>query len=290
MGAALASPLLAEHPLEASAFVLGSVLPDVDALSRLGGRRAFLACHQGPTHALPWIALGGLLGAATLAAAGSPFTHLPLVIAAGMALHVLLDLSNTYGVMALAPFTGRRYALEWLFFVDAGALLLTGASLALAGRFLAVGEAVPARVGVGTGVAFLAYWAARAGLRTLAARRAPPGTLALVPSALWPWRYYGCRPVPAGVETFELDLLRGLGTRVEVLTHDAAFAELLESLPEFQVMRGLSPAFHAVEVARVSGGARITCKDLRTRNFGGEFGTLEVLLEGGVVRERIFHV
>ncbi len=52
MGAVIAWPWLESQPLAAGAFMFGSVMPDLDSLSRLGGKRAFLKCHQRYLHSL----------------------------------------------------------------------------------------------------------------------------------------------------------------------------------------------------------------------------------------------
>ncbi len=41
-----ASPFAVSHPVAASCFALGAVAPDLDALSRLFGKRAFMRAHQ----------------------------------------------------------------------------------------------------------------------------------------------------------------------------------------------------------------------------------------------------
>ena len=51
MGAIVASPMVAERPIESATFVLGSVVPDLDALSRVFGKHAFLESHQTWSHA-----------------------------------------------------------------------------------------------------------------------------------------------------------------------------------------------------------------------------------------------
>ena len=56
MGIVIAAPFAQDHPGPAVALMMGSVLSDLDAFSRLGGRRNFLRCHQTYTHALPIIA------------------------------------------------------------------------------------------------------------------------------------------------------------------------------------------------------------------------------------------
>ncbi len=118
MGTIAASPFLESHPEAATAFVFGSVLPDLDVLSRLFGRRAFLRYHQTTSHALPVIAAIGLVGCVGLWLWGSAYPYAALALALGMAFHSLLDWTNTYGITLLAPFTRRRFCREWVFFID----------------------------------------------------------------------------------------------------------------------------------------------------------------------------
>jgi hypothetical protein len=125
------------------------VAPDLDVLSRLFGKRAFLAAHQTWSHALPLIAAAG--AAAYLLLDHRP--AVPLALVAGMSLHALLDWTNTYGITLWLPFTRRRFCAEWVFFIDAaraecrgdgrrrGALARAGA---VAGRGLR-GRARPVR-------------------------------------------------------------------------------------------------------------------------------------------------
>ena len=133
MGAILASPLFPTHPLSAAAFAFGNVLPDLDSLSRCAGKRAFLATHQGPTHAYASALVAGL-GLDLALRLGAPGWHEPLAgpaLALGMGLHSTLDYTNTFGIQLFAPFSRQRRACEWVFFIDAVVLLLS--ALALAG-------------------------------------------------------------------------------------------------------------------------------------------------------------
>ncbi len=121
MGVVAASPFMAERPVASALFMLGSVLPDLDAFSRLFGKRAFLQAHQTYSHALPVIAflafivslsrIDGMIGGVALAL--------------GMIFHSLLDVTNTYGIRLFAPFSSRRYCAEWVFFIDAIVLAAT---------------------------------------------------------------------------------------------------------------------------------------------------------------------
>ncbi len=118
-GLVLAAPIAPHAPVTASAFLLGTVLPDLDALSRLFGRTAFLRWHQTWTHSLPAALAAGLLAWGVFAASGLAEAWAAPALVAGLLLHVLLDLTNTYGLTPLAPFSRRRTSLNWVFFVDA---------------------------------------------------------------------------------------------------------------------------------------------------------------------------
>ena len=112
MGFVIAAPFAAEHPEAAIAFMVGSVAPDLDALSRIAGRRSFLKCHQTYTHALPVI--GGIGAVAYLVSTlrGLPGLQVALALTIGMVFHSVLDYSNTYGITLLAPFSNRRFCRE----------------------------------------------------------------------------------------------------------------------------------------------------------------------------------
>lgn len=114
-------------------------------------RRFFLKCHQTYTHALPLIALGGLVVAGGLFLAG---VNAIWLVAAGMAFHALLDATNTYGVTLLGPFTTRRYCTEWVFFIDSVVIFATIICLLLIGERMVKGEAV----GPGVALGYVRSW------------------------------------------------------------------------------------------------------------------------------------
>lgn len=72
---------------------------------------------------------------------------------------------------------------------------------------------------------------------------------------------------------------------------DATRARWLANVPEFAIMRDLSPAYHVVSTEKTSAGELLVCRDLRTRNFATTFGDLEVLFDANqsVIRTQ-FHV
>ncbi len=291
MGIILAAPLADSHPVAAACFAMGSALPDLDVLARVFGKRAFLRWHQTYTHSLPLIALTGAFAWLAAPWFGVGDAWAAPALAAGMTLHVLLDVTNTYGITLWAPFSRARRSLEWVFFVDAFVLVVTVLALTLVLRALAAGASLIA-VSLSYAVAMTAYWSIKAVLRHRASRLAPTTTVSLVPSALVPWRFLGCARVDDVVTMFEINACTGRlrhESRVTILDgrHDA----LLAAQPEVRSMRELTPAYHAVGEMPGDAGTRIICRDLRTRNFGGHFGTLTMdVTRDGRVQERHFHV
>ena len=61
-GVILSAPWMTSHPLAASCFMLGSVAPDLDCLTRVFGASRFLKIHQSLSHSLPSLLALGLFG------------------------------------------------------------------------------------------------------------------------------------------------------------------------------------------------------------------------------------
>lgn len=286
MGAVIAGPLLPSRPLTAACFIAGSVLPDLDVLSRVFGRRAFLRWHQTYTHGLAAIAAAGLIAwVAVPRSFAEPWAAAAL--AGGMLLHVGLDVTNTFGTAVLSPLSPRRFCTEWVFFIDAVVVAATVAAL-LAQWLVFDFERPGARIVSLAYLLFLAiYLAFRAGLYSRAKRKAPLGTVSLIPSALVPWCYFGYASLGDGIRVFRVNALSGIVDQQwqqDVL--DKSWAGVLARVPEFGIMRQLTPAYHVVGAEAVAEGTRLTCRDLRVRNFGGHFGELTVIVgpAGGIVR------
>jgi membrane-bound metal-dependent hydrolase YbcI (DUF457 family) len=286
MGVIVASAFAETQPMAASAFALGAVLPDLDALSRCFGKRAFLRVHQTYSHAFASAVLAGVLGWGCIRAFGWVAPWAPAALMLGMMFHSVLDYTNTYGITLFLPFSRSRFCAEWVFFIDAGAIAASALALALIGiRFQKTGHfghGVP----LGYFGAMIAYWIGRVALRRRAMGLAPLGTLSLVPSALLPWRFFGCVRDGEEIHVFRVDALAGAtsdGERVPIF--DRAFARALAGVPEFRSMRELSPAYHVVKSEKGPEGEILTCRDLRTRNFGTRFGELVLGLDarGAVV-------
>ncbi len=153
-GAALAETRLRDStPLAAPALILGSNLPDIDAVTMLVDRDLALAVRRGWTHGVlavavlpvvltlalllldralarwrgqePRARVGPLLGLSTLAVASHP----------------ALDWLNTYGVRFLMPFDNTWFYGDALFIVDPWVWLMLGAPVVLARSATLVGSA-----------------------------------------------------------------------------------------------------------------------------------------------------
>lgn len=278
MGAILASPWAPEHPEAAACFVLGSILPDADALSRTFGKRAFLRFHQTVTHSLAAVAAIGAASAALFLAMGHPqWLVLAPALSGGMLLHVLLDATNTYGITLWAPFSARRVCTEWVFFIDLPVIVASIAALvAIYVRWQTV-SVVGWQPAVWYAGGVVLYGLVRVWLSRRAWRLAPPDTLTLIPSGAVPWRFLGSTCHGDRARLFTLNALQGeVAGNDELELFDDAYSQSLADVPEFRLMRDLSPAYHVVKAAANRQSTRLTCRDLRIRNFNTRFGSLEI--------------
>jgi membrane-bound metal-dependent hydrolase YbcI (DUF457 family) len=291
IGLIAAAPLAGSQPELAVAIVAGSVLPDLDALGRLFGKRAFLRVHQTWSHALPVQAIVSVLAGFIAQGLGASGLMVGGGLFGGLMVHTLLDFTNTLGVTLVAPFSRKRFCLEWIFFIDATVLSLTAMACGVSiWTFVRSGE-VPGGYAVRFFAVLIAYAGAKAVLRRRAGLSAPEA-ISLIPSALYPWRFLGVVDGGTRVQLLRVNALTGArSTLAEQETFDAAYSTLLSKIPEFRLMRELSPAYHVVDARKTDAGDRILCRDLRIRNFGTRFGELELLIDAD---ERVkcvrFHV
>ncbi|MCE5279460.1 MAG: metal-dependent hydrolase [Planctomycetaceae bacterium] len=289
-GVTIATPLAVQRPLTAAAIVFGSLLPDLDVLSRCWGKKAFLRFHQTLTHSLPCIAVMTLAMTGAWHWMGWPELWAPAALGAGMMIHSLMDFANTYGTTIMWPFVRRRVALNWMFFTDAVTVAVT-TTLGTACIYSALHEGFSALPAVIFAIFIAGWWT----LRAVLARRArelaiTPGD-SLVPGS-W-WHFYGCHVDAGGLaELYLINAINGTRrTRGRCLTMDEQYAPLLASVPEYVMMRSLSSEYHVVEAQPCSEGLKLICRDLRTQNFGGRFGQLTVTLDRmGNVQRKVFDV
>ncbi|MBI2876504.1 MAG: metal-dependent hydrolase [Candidatus Tectomicrobia bacterium] len=125
---------------------VSALFPDIDCVVQLFRSEEFIFYHRGFTHSLfglPIFALllgalfyafspserhgpegltpplrGDLLGKARGFLAARRLWYLSLLCALGLLSHIGLDLITSYGTLILAPFSDRRYFLDYVFIID----------------------------------------------------------------------------------------------------------------------------------------------------------------------------
>lgn len=291
-GLIFGAPLLATRPMTAAAFIFGCVLPDLDTFARMSGKVSFLKFHQTLLHSFATTFAVALLFLPVPGLLGLQDNWISIGLAGGMLLHSLGDLSNTYGVAIFAPISWRRYCLNWVFFIDAPTFL--AATAATIGTLLPMwqGLEIPLWPSVFFASFVAVYWTAKWRLLRAVCRKCPADTKSVLPDALFPWRFHGHVLQDQDARLFGVNAITGrLSGEVTRHVLDEQYRQVLETLPEYRIMRELSAGYHATEATQIGDRLQITCRDLRTRHFGGRFGMLKVTLDSaGHVVGKEFHV
>lgn len=102
------------------ALVVGSELPDLDSLFKLGGPIADFVHHRGITHSLCGGAGLALLGAALLWSVwrAQPYWRVTWLVSMGVLLHIGMDYLTSYGTQLFLPFEAGRYTTDTVFIID----------------------------------------------------------------------------------------------------------------------------------------------------------------------------
>ncbi|MGB6431588.1 MAG: metal-dependent hydrolase [Candidatus Acidiferrales bacterium] len=153
-------------PLALPIIVTAGLAPELDWLSVFGGARMFLEAHRTATDSLVGIVVLAALIAATFVVIGrrlgkpvgqnraeassAPTNSLRFAPAffaalAGGGLHVLLDLTNSYGVKLLWPFSARWFAWDLTASLDPWILFLLLAGLLVPALFRMITEEIGAK-------------------------------------------------------------------------------------------------------------------------------------------------
>ncbi len=205
--------------------VLAAPSPDIDVVTRFWGSTTYLHYHRHLTHSLvmmPVMALLPVLLVALFSRKGFPWKRAYLLSLIGVASHLAIDWTNSYGVRPFLPFSERWYSLDvfslydfWLWTV-----LLVAALAPLLARL--VSTEIGARPGSGRGLAIfaLAFFAGLGCWRYLQHERAvavlearlyqgvAPVRVAAFPSRANPWRWRGLVETPGFYSLHALDLRR----------------------------------------------------------------------------------
>jgi inner membrane protein len=207
--------------------LLAANAPDIDIVSALGGWSGYLHYHRHITHSLAALPLMAALPVLLVRGVGRRRVHwLGAFCAAAVAVmsHLLLDLTNVYGVRLWEPFSSRWLRLDLTNIVDL--CIWAAFLLALAGPFLAGlvgGEMQPrrardARHGRGFAVFALVFVLFYNGARAAAHLRAvnaldarlyrgeTPLRVAAFPDAFNPLRWRGLAETADFIAVSDLDL------------------------------------------------------------------------------------
>ena len=294
IGTATAAGLFQTQPALAVGLVLGNVIPDLDALSRVAGKHAFLRFHQTYTHSAGAMATVLVIAAGLLISEFLVWAELAIGLVIGMTMHVGLDLTNSYGVKCLWPFSQRRFALDWIFFIDAfvvglSAVILIGQFVYQTDEDLVHGLSLIFVVILCFYVSFRCVLAVRA-RRLVALASDQTGPTSIIPTTWSPFRFLICRQKNSSVEIFTLDVRSGIESdRENIAVLDESVPEVITECREWRVMKSLSDFFFCVEIDAES--STYTCRDLRIRNFGTKFGTLKCQLDNrGVIQRKTWEV
>lgn len=195
---------------------IASNLPDIDVLWSMWDPLDRFLLRRTHSHAIvAWPLLAaGLAALLRLRYRDQSWRTLFGLSALGVALHVLFDLVNAYGVVLLWPFSGRRFELACVFIIDLVIWGLMGLPL-IASRFLPDEKAR------------LRMWRAAVGLLfaySALCYAAQLRTSALVPGA----RVF---PEPLGPQRFRAALRDGPEWKVHLARPLSGRVELVERIP-----------------------------------------------------------
>ncbi|HOV80047.1 MAG TPA: metal-dependent hydrolase [Bacillota bacterium] len=187
------------------AFLLGSELPDIDALYALQGRSGYLLNHRGWTHSLPGLLLLSAAAALlifSLGRGGAKYKSIMMYTLSAALIHVLIDVLTSWGTCLFKPFYAGWLSLDVLPMVDPFILLVLFAGL-LAGR-----RRLPEKRAAKLALAAVAIFiAARGGLHLAALNTvAHDGRLLAMPT-MNPLKWRVVAEQSWGFETGNLDLL-----------------------------------------------------------------------------------
>ncbi len=273
------------------AFVAASVAPDMDVAFMALGKRAYLRNHQAITHSLPLLPLYALLIAAPLwwllgvTGLGSIDWLIFVAAAAGLLLHIGLDLTNTFGIAALSPLSKKRFSYDAVFFVDSVALGMTGAFYAV---HITYGPRLLPYLYFASFAAYVAFKVAlqRRVVKRLSAEFA-------VPSALHPFEFYIMKRLKCSEgggencsENYSIDtfLYNALSGKSRAREHFAPIGErYMELAMKSTLYNDMARITRALTVVSADespdGGVTLTARDLAVRNFGGRFGRTVVTFD-----------
>lgn len=266
--------------------VLSANAPDVDIVVLSRGGLAYLEAHRGYTHSLlclPILAFFCVLVTATIVRERLPWRNAWLLCCVGIASHLLMDWTNSYGIRLLLPFSSRWSHLDWNSLTDI--YILAALVLAAVWPIFArlVSREIGARPGRGQAISisalafFVLFDGARATLHNRAIAQlesrlyndAPPIRTAALPGAGNPLRWAGIVETAVAYRVLDVNSLGPLDLEDSTPFYKPPLTPALERAKSTDAFRYFSyfarfPAW-ALDVVTVNGrpGTRVELTDLR---------------------------
>jgi inner membrane protein len=303
-------------PHATAILLVAANIPDADIASALGGPLSYLHYHRHWTHSLLGAPLMALLAVGLVRVAFRTPLRWPGAFAAaliGVASHLLLDLTNTYGVRILIPFSSEWFSFDIAAFPDPGTwtillLGILGPFLArLVGSEISSGGARTRYYGRGGAIFALCFLALYDGGRGVLHARAvnvlesrlyrgvEPLRVAACPSRTNPWRWNGIVETGDFYALAPVDLLREFDparSRILEKPDPSPALDQARATPAFQEFLRFSqfPSWRMWPDETLENGTQVEASDLR---FGspaspGFFARARVDSNGKVI-ESSFH-
>ena len=210
--------------------LLSANIPDIDIVALGNSQFAYFEAHRGLTHslaALPLLAAVCAVITACIYRQRLPWLQAWFVCCIGVASHLLLDWTNSYGIRLMIPFSRRWFHLDINSLTDGPVLAALGLAAAwpwVSG--LVSGEIGDAKKSSGRGIAIAAllfcggFAACRYFLHQFAVAQlesrlyagAPPLQVAALPTAINPFLWRGIVETPSTWLEFNLNTLGQLDT------------------------------------------------------------------------------
>ena len=266
--------------------VAAANIPDIDIVTLSRGTLTYFENHRGITHALavaPLIALLPMLLACAIGRTFRGWKAAYVLSLIGVASHLLLDWTNTYGVRLLLPFSTRWLRLDLNGLIDmwVWAVLLLACLGPLIGKL--VSSEIGAKPGSGRGLAIFAlafipvydfgrYLIHQRALETLNSRiyqgEAPLRVAAFPASSANPFEWTGWVEEPAFVERFPLNLLSDFDPSSGTVIYKPEPSPALEAARQaYVVQRFLDfaqfPLWRVTPLADPEGAHRVEVRDWR---------------------------
>lgn len=267
--------------------ILAANAPDIDFVTSARGMFTYFENHRGITHSIamaPVMALLPVLVACAVSRTMRGFRAAYILSLVGVASHLLLDWTNTYGVRFLLPFSGHWFRLDLNSLVDLWIWVVL--LMACVGPLLArlVSSEIGAKSGTGRGLAIFAlafivvydygrYLAHQRAIEILNSRiyqDGPPIRVAAFPrSSVNPFEWSGWVQRPNVDMRFSMNLLADFDpTAPDRVIHEPAPGSAIEAARSTFVFRkyldfAQYPLWQVIPVADPEGARRVEVRDWR---------------------------